>query len=576
MVEIRSVAALVVLALGQYSWGHTNRVSDNCKPFNPGPIISKCRGRAMPPDRIRNFAHSSHQLACSANSDNFIRRPQDFNFDEWQQWVQASAEKAQEYRLKNQPLIQWQGRIPYQTIEIWKWQSCYEGTSSFECGSHSHTRTRWQTVCSGSGEDRKCSEEPYEETYYEANTCRYEHDMWEAVHCSNEKIEYQAEFLRDPSWKPGAAVKNPTMQNGIQAYHDSVPAKYDLLRGESELLQVFNTGERSTAMTPVLKVGDAWNEYQPAFKLSTGGSSFLCHHDTNYSMTMTVSTLHRIANKASANAFKLPETWDGKPLPPLGWQNNEVGSKPTVLTIMDSSAAMVQLMAEQSRRMAERQVAMLDAGEGTNPDGLNESEQAKKKGFYKNTLIRAQIYKVNRFWWDTQAAFDLISNDSTSIQPSNLFLSSKEEVKWSEIWNVGLEQMYQRDGHRFRQMLAYPDSIFNGDSVHLRPGRSYVLKVSMYQKGVPFYLQSCEDDPHPDWHCNAVIKHTWLGRDEYDYFSKPILIPFSTRNDVDSRNLWQKFWEGINVFEYAGYKRPDPADNSKYESATPRAKSEQQ
>jgi hypothetical protein len=62
----------------------------------------------------------------------------------------------------------------------------------------------------------------------------------------------------------------------------------------------------------------------------------------------------------------------------------------------------------------------------------------------------------------------------------------------------------------------------------------------MYQKGVPFYAQDCQDDP-----CFAC---TWpvVGRSESKFYSKELEIPFVTDARYDKRGIVRKIidWLG--------------------------------
>ena len=557
-----------LMILGAVFWvgsleAHTNYVGNRCHTRNPGPIVSKCRGRALPAHKLRNFDHSSHELQCTSNADHFFRLPQKFDFQQWNTEIQIDRHKAQQLRQAEQPDIRWEGRIPYQTIEVWKWEDCYRGTSSFECGDHSHERTYTVEVCSGSGENQQCHDETRTETYYEANDCDYDHPTWESLYCSDEKIEYDASFYRDPSWKPGMYIANEDMKGGIQKYDDALPNKYDLLPGESEVVQVFNTAKRSAVMVPDLVVQDAWNRYIPLFRVDGGSSSMQCVPDSNYRMSLQIVTERRL-NKASPNAFKLPQDANGRSLPPISrWKSGE-NSLPTGALLMDSSSVFLLTMAQNSRRSSERQEALLENGQGKNADGLSEGQQAKN-GFFKNTQLKVELLKRNRFWFDTTAGMSFKTSDAQSVVPSTLGYSRYKDLQLSEIWEVPLAPLYDRSGFKnwLTTTLLDPGHVFSGSEVRLRPHRTYILRMRMYQKGVPYYKQACEDDPDAGAACWGAVRAIGLGRQDRHVFSKPLDIEFYTRDDFDERNTWQQVVDFLDIPDYIISVRPPKSTKEK-------------
>src|SRR5690606_12375934 len=91
---------------------------------------------------------------------------------------------------------------------------------------------------------------------------------------------------------------------------------------------------------------------------------------------------------------------------------------------------------------------------------------------------------------------------------------------------------------------------------YVKPNRKYKLKISMYQRGVGLYKQSCEDDPNASvWSCGSVIRFFGLGRREKHYFSKDLEIPFQSAKDYDGRTWYARSWfanAGDNFMTWIG------------------------
>ncbi len=529
--------SLVVTESGN---GHEN----NCHTTFPAvPVRSVCKGKMISPAQTRNFHRSSQKLVCTSNSDHYIRRPQKYDFSRWSEYRSAGqAEKAWDLR-RALPDLAWQGHIPYSVIETWSWEECALGTDSFRCGTEEVCEMvpKVYESCSNNvctkitRSERECRDV--------AKTCYFDQVRYADWHCSDEIMQYTAKFHR-----PSANEWNAQSHE----YAEFLPNKYDLLPGEIEDIQVFNTNSNLvTQLSPQTVVGNAWNKYEFGV---TGDVGAACTYDTNYKINVVVHTVARDTTKSSPNAFDLPVDMEGNRLEPLEFDTRTVGEKsiqvkPSKLRLIDKSSAVVRATAEHSRRNFQRETVKAEEGLSGNPDSvtvsdsIRESQAAAAAGtsdnsFFKNQVLRVRIMK-DRIGLDTEATQAGYTDDSTAIIPSLNVLSRDENIALSDVWEINL----------IEDVNLYALQKLND-------GRKYVMYVSMYQKGVPFYRQSCRDNPKQSycwWHrpLSFVTKplhsvQRWL---ENFYFSEEIAIPFHTDYGYDERG-WLQYLNEVVDFQF--------------------------
>jgi hypothetical protein len=209
--------------------------------------------------------------------------------------------------------------------------------------------------------------------------------------------------------------------------------------------------------------------------------------------------------------------------------------RPLIVQLMDSSGALIQSIAEHSRRVAEREKLKEETGLGGNKDGLSFSEALKEKiglgskdensvaGFFKNTQVRLRLKKVNKTYWPDDWTFNKkYSDDGASIIPGLNVFSNDQNVANSDMWLLNLESDSadaNNDLYKAQKLIA---------------NRKYKLLLSVYQKGVPFYQADC-DTRKVGWRCNGFVRAIGLGIGENDYFSNDLEIPFSTDPYYDER-----------------------------------------
>lgn len=535
--EYKKVVWCLALSHGLLAYAWENR----CNTRRTGEVQGICKGFTIPASKARNFHSDSHQLVCSGNVDHFLRRPQKYDINKWVDTLKIGyREDAQKIRRESQPDIQWSGVIPYQTVEVWTWEDCRVGTDGFHCGYDTKYRTEYYTVsnCSGSGKNRSCRSESRSRqvSYQEPRTCLYDHIETESVACSHEKINYTAQYQRPTpqEWNPKTA-----------GYIDALPNKYDLLPGELEDVQIFNSKGNEHVIHPYVVVGDAWNEYRA--NLQGTAVNGLCQQDSNYNLKVTLQTVKRIPNKATPNAFRLPVDPDGKPIDPIIWAS-DLGIQgrplekayPALIQLDDTASTVISTLAQVSKEaVTERETMKAGVGIGTNSDGMKTSDFNKDPQFFKNTVVRVQLLKHNKYIVDTQNTKELFTEDIYSLAPTMNVLSNDQEIASSDFWKVLLSGNREDPVKNNIYITKIRKSIRS-----LKPGQEYILRVSMYQRGaVGLYKQDCSVDTKA-WDCQWYA--LFLKRDEDDYFSKPLEIKFSTDTQLlDKRGFWDKLVDFI-------------------------------
>lgn len=525
---------LQTLATLSVARAHDNGIHLNhCSERSIGDTRSVCQGHTLPYNRVRN--KKNQWLECTGNVDNHVRYPQtETKFEDWSNALKGPDGQKEAYLMKRkQSEIAWSGQIPYESIEVWQYEECELVTSGSACGYHTDTECHMEDITENTYDDkgnvtgsRKTGERQVCEDIQNPNTCWSDITYNQSLPCSVETITFDAKYVRptEAEWN----INSP-------GYNDAIPNKYDLLPGEVEMVQVYSNGTQSRNIHPFVKIGDAWNEYK-FNELPT----FSCAQNTNYHFSAAIHTIKRDTSKSSPNAFRLPVNWDGTPIPALVWKNGMDQRKKTQvenaevdkLQLDDVSGAMIALMAEQSRANAEREAKKDKEGISSNTQDKKDFAELSKKpeGYWKNTKIKVELVRKYGYWWN-RTTHDWYTSDIDSQAPTVNYLADKEDIKFSDFW------IFE---------LASQGKLFEGG---LKPNRNYSLEVSVYQRGVPFYQQSCEDAPDQSWRCKAWIRWAAYIR-ESEYYSKPLKIDFTTlpkeqyvgENDG---NFWDNWMTGI-------------------------------
>lgn len=522
---------LIFSLMGSIAHGYANY----CVERSNGTVRSLCPGRNLPSGKVRNFHQRSQEMLCTGNVDHYIRSPQKYDFNTWETMRQAGQNQEAFDLRRKLPDIKWDGRIPYSTIEAWTWEECSLGTNGAICGFHQecHTETYTEAYTDANGK-MQSSTKTREVCVQVPNTCWYDQDRYEEWHCTNEIMTLNAQYAR-----PSTSEWN--IENN-KADAEFLPNKYDLLPGEVEDVQIFNTRNKASIMDPAVVIGDAWNKYTPYITGSGMGARCIPHQ--KYHIDVVIQTNERDRTKPSPNAFRLPVDHLGNALDPISeWhvetvEGKEVKVKPRKLRLQDVSAAVVTAVSNHSMKNSDREKTKAEKGLEGNKDKITKKDY---DSFFKNTVIRAYADKINSYWFDERATNRAYADDSTSVTPSLNILSKDQEVALSDFWEVNLDPRDSDNKSNLYRMKS------------LRPNRSYKLYVSMYQKGVPFYQQSCEYNPEQSG-CGIGWYIPFYGVHEGDYFSKPLAIPFSTEPGYDERGFFRRYMEA-SFFEWLVHER---------------------
>ncbi|CAM3505030.1 hypothetical protein [Parendozoicomonas haliclonae] len=511
---VRRVGVAVLLFSLACCFSQTGQAYDNFCTTTSIPMVRNsvyCQGKVIPRSKTRNFI--SEDLRCGSGSDTHTRHPQVFDEETWQDLRSADAGEARDL-LRQMARPQWHGKVQYSSYLHWSWEDC-QLVTSFQCGSH--------TVCTtekdqDGKEKDACHEEP--------NTCYLDVVIDESEHCSHEILTYDVQFQRSDL--------------DSSHYPDRLANGYDLLPGEQEGVMIdngvgfFNAG----SMSPRLSFNEPRNEYQvnrlKGHDLDSG--SLMCRQNSDYHIGYTIKPVKRIQSR-SGNGFALPVDHNGEKISPLVWSgardiNNhwQDRSFPVTLRVQDYAASSLNDFAR-------------DSGD-----------------LFKNIEVRIELYDNSTFAWPW--ARNAIYIKEGAAQSFNA-LSDEQSIRRSKLWELALTPNSNHpEQHLYRStipwFLYYPARVFfPADALsyedHLKPGTSYRLSLSVYQKGLSIYFQSCEDDPNA-WDCQLYAGGGWFSPTRYrsGYFSdKTLDVEFTTPDHLDKRSWWPLFWNTVGLADKA-------------------------
>lgn len=527
----------VILILGIFGFICPDLFAGKCSPSEASytsRVRGVCGGRYIPEDKTRDFR--GNHLSCSSNVDHFMRRAHpldDATYREWFKLEQRNDQAGmQKVRREAEPDIEWKGVIPYSVTENWTWTECYYGVNGPVCGYD----VTYVTVQVGT--DDKGNPIYEQQEIRTPRSCYHDVVRSESLHCSDERMLFEAHFIRPPSQasevrpSPGltqADLWNPT----TPGYHHVIPNKYDLLPGEMEDVQIFSTSS-SSQVSPYVKVGDAWNEYESHIQFKNGSRSMACEtsqnpgHQMPYEVRVAIETIKRLI-KPTPMAFRLPVDKFGREMDPLGrWevelndQNEDIRIKPMQIRLADASSVLIASMARQSRKFnPEIEAAKRKSGMDSNADEeevrefersrMEEAAGEEENGFYKDTNVRI-------FFWETvPLARDIFKVPEFHTDGATA-ISDKEEDR-SDLYRIDLDEFYKPTA----PLGLGPVIRLFDTEVELRPRAEYRFEIAMFQEGVPFYIQT--------------------GRRKW---SKPLEVRFTREKGFDKRSLWDRYrnWRG--------------------------------
>ncbi|WP_257283376.1 hypothetical protein [Endozoicomonas sp. SESOKO1] len=492
----------------------------------PREMVSRsCPGHIIPSHQTRNFR--VEELRCSANHQTHVRLPESFDEEAWQDLKNISRHEAAD-SLRQQPPPAWTGVINYRTYLHWDWQDCRLVTDEQHCGSYYVCDEIYLPTPDG---DMK----PVKHCHWEPKTCYADITIHESRYCEDGggKLAFDVAFL-----KKDKARWNPDLPGFI----DRLANGYDLLPGEEEVITVSNLKNhgrtsQSARLAPTLFIEDPKNEYifnqhihnqQP--------DSLSCRFRGEDEVSFTVTTRNRIASR-SPNAFSLPKTFDNEDIDPLVWQSAPGldGSRkekgyPLIMRAQDFSAA-----------------------------ALNEvSEDVTEK--LKNIIVRIQLYEPSLF--GDRLKSTIYIDEAKGIQQTLNAISSDQKIRRSTLWEFKLKNGDNPDKNIYRSyvptLFYYPGKIFLSNEAlsyddQLAPNTIYTLKLTVYQKNLPFYHQSCESDPDaPDCQWYTLWGLFSSNRYEDNYFSgKSLDVRFRSNPNVDQRTWLSSFWHFVGYAQLA-------------------------
>jgi hypothetical protein len=162
-----------------------------------------------------------------------------------------------------------------------------------------------------------------------------------------------------------------------------------------------------------------------------------------------------------------------------------------------------------------------------------EADVFEETGFHKDTRVRINLMR------EVTGNFPVKSIDTiytSGAQVAGGTHSDNYKIQLDDLYNIaGPGKPGRHAGLRFG----------------VRPGASYRFEISMYQKGVPFYAQDCEDPKNVKaWNCRLGL------RGENNWYSQPVLLKFKVKRTADDqrgltqrvsnfmgRNLLGKLWD---------------------------------
>ena len=337
--------------------------------------------------------------------------------------------------------------------------------------------------------------------------------------CENQKAKYAVEYSQDPSWKPNYQYSD--RQKNYRDYNSVLPNKFDLLKGESEELNVFANTGRSQSLNPKLKITSKWNDYQSTVL----PSEIRCEFNKPVEFKILVNTLGRKKTKAP-NTLALPLDEQGKLISPFEVQNG----RPTGLKLIDTGRA-TQLAAAANSRAFSR------------PE---EAPQAQADAIYKKVPLSSDEIKglQGGYWQETRFRLQLAENGRWGrVQDVTIpahFGSNQGQVFGDEfnISLIGKDQvpnLYRAIGP-FQSVLGW---LWTRTGVEFTPGQTYTFKIQALSRGLPFYESGCQSGAHV---CEGEI-----GSEET--YSEPLVINWTAPKNEDHRSLFKKFKDWQKNFQ---------------------------
>ncbi len=466
-----------------------------------------CRGRALPSGLDRKV--SNHRLECSGASSRFTREPQKLTRVKLDEWRNLKRRPNLEKRKSMQglwqalPLIEWGGRLNYETVERWTWQKWVYGQDP-SCG---YDRVKVGTRQVAVGTDSKGNTKYRTEDVYEnrMRSCWHDEPQHESRFCTSEAMDYTASYVRPAvsEWGPGTALDNRSV-DALKRYYDILPNKYDLLPGEFESVNVGN-GASGTTLDPsrAVSFGDPWNEYNPVVSIQqwTRGSRGQCNHDNPVTFKVDVITNHRV-KKTAPNAFRLPVDKWGKIVSPFEWEGGfdnggkfHTDRRPIQVSLMEASALLIESMADMSRTNsnetgAQTSQTYIDA----QASGTKSEDKEESGGFWHDPEVKLNLYQ------DVFLGRDLRMTGTLYVRGADAARMDLKQLEDRYTIDLIGHQFYRPSGELLGFNMDWVGRNTPGiDDVGLRKGSRYYFEVGMRNPGVPFYHDKKFSKPLMVW-----------------------------------------------------------------------------
>jgi len=352
------------------------------------------------------------------------------------------------------------------------------------------------------------------------NYCHWDEPHHEHVLCQQQAAHFTAKFAKPgPDWAQG---RDPN-------YHEMLGNKYDLLPGEWEKYTIISNGDVSTQITPVIpQPENAWNKYN----ISVYPQVMRCEYNGKPSFNVTVNTEGRIKRK-SPNAFVLPVDQYGRPKEALQ-RNAVIGLKgavgvpgePYQITLEDASNKMVSLGAKASREFAPKMDPNAPAPVKVKQKGVIAT--VANHPFWKDTQMRVRL--VERTWLGETIYItdDIYTTSALANENGDYVIIPLDDSIGKAMRENGksAQSLYQATGP-FNSLLG---AFWRQHRVHLTPGERYEVRVSMYQRGLPFYDSGCKGT-------NANCEGEKINKKA---FGQELVVKFTADKRADERTWLNK------------------------------------
>jgi hypothetical protein len=349
------------------------------------------------------------------------------------------------------------------------------------------------------------------------HSCHYDVAQSERVKCQDLSIHYDAKYAKPGSdWNP----QNPN-------YHELLPNKYDLMPREWEKVVVISNEGISQSIHPqVAPIENAWNKYD----VQVWPQQLACRYNDKPSFKVQINTAGRIKRK-SPNAFVTPVDRHGDPQNPLarnavaGKRKGDVNipGEPYKVTLQDASYAVVLMGSDATREFAKKMdpnapapVKVAQKGKAVTS---NDMGGMGNYPYWKDTQVRVRLVEKVFMGRDIPITQDVYTNSSQTS-------SGDDYVNIPLTGENGVQSIYRATG----PLNSLLGTFWSQTRVHLTPGHSYEIRVSMYQRGLPFYESGCKQGT-PDCEAEKANKKA---------FSDDLVIEFKADSRIDERTWLNK------------------------------------